>query len=114
MLTIPKNILNDVKNGESIAILENYLLTNYSMGDIIKAFAELIVTSDEYVNRPQITVSQEEYDSIMSLFKVRGIRMTMSGEVVEERRGIPKGVRNFINKIEKPSEDGDNSYKLDL
>lgn len=92
MIDVPKSILNKVKNGESLEILENYLMNTYPMPQIIKAFAELIVTADDAVNQPQISVTQEEYDAIMSLFKIKGIRLNENGEVIKETRGRPKKI----------------------
>lgn len=100
MLDIPKTLLNRIKNGEPIEELETYLLNNYPIPVIIKAFAELIVTADDAVNKPQITVTQAEYDAIMGLFKIKGQRI-VNGEVIKESRGRPK-------KLDA----GDNSYKL--
>lgn len=104
MIDIPKNLLNRVKNGEPIEELETYLLNNYPIPAIIKAFAELIVTADDAVNRPQITVTQAEYEAIVGLFKVRGLR-TVCGEVVKERRGRPR---------KEIPDAGENQYKLDM
>ena len=53
-LNIPQNLLARVKNGESIELLENYLLNNYPMPQIIKAFAELLLTADDAINKPQV------------------------------------------------------------
>jgi len=101
MIDIPRRIIVDAKE-DGQGILENYLLTNYPMGEIIKAFAELILTSDDLVNKPQITVTQAEYEAIVGLFKIKGQRV-VNGEVISETRGRPK-------KIDA----GDNSYKLEL
>ena len=60
MINIPQNLLARVKNGESIELLESYLANNYPMPQIIKAFAELIITADSAVNKPQILVSEDE------------------------------------------------------
>lgn len=105
MIDVPKSILNKVKNGEPLELLENYIMNTYPMPQIIKAFAELIVTADDAVNRPQINVTQEEYDAIMSLFKIKGIRLNENGEVIKETRGRPRKV---------VEDAGENSYKLDL
>ena len=93
MIDIPKNLLSKVKAGESIELLENYLMNNYPMPQIIKAFAELIVTADSAINKPQILVTEEEMEAISSLFRIRGQRV-IDGQVVQERRGRPLGARN--------------------
>lgn len=106
MIDVPKSILNKVKNGEPLELLENYIMNTYPMPQIIKAFAELIVTADDAVNRPQINVTQEEYDTIMSLFKIRGIRVNTNGEIIRENRGRPRKIQQ--------EDAGENAYKLDL
>ena len=89
MISIPKNILNRVKQEGDIAFLEDYIINNYPMPQIVKAFAELLLTSEEAVNKPQILVTQAEMDAINSLFRVRGQRI-VDGEVISETRGRPK------------------------
>lgn len=106
MIDIPKSLLNKVKMGAPVTLLEDHIANTYPMPAIIKAFAELILLADDAVNKPQINVTQEEYDTIMSLFKIRGIRVGVNGEVVRENRGRPRKIQ---------SEDaGENSFKLDL
>ena len=95
MISIPKNILNRVKQEGDIAFLEDYIINNYPMPQIVKAFAELLLTADIEANRPQILVSQAEMDAINSLFRVRGTRL-VDGEVITESRGRPLGARNKI------------------
>lgn len=89
MLDIPRALLSRVKAGESREELEQYLMNNYPIPQIIKAFAELIVVSDDATNKPQILVTQEELDAINALFRVRGMRM-VDGEVRRETRGRPR------------------------
>lgn len=86
MITIPKNLIKQVLEGEkNQQELELFILNNFNMMDIIKAFAELLLTSDTV--KPQITVTPEEYNSIVSLFKVKGQRVLEDGTVTEEKRG---------------------------
>lgn len=89
MLDIPRALLSRVKAGESREELEQYLMNNYPIPQIIKAFAELIVVSDDAANKPQILVTQEELDAINALFRVRGQRL-VDGEVRRETRGRPR------------------------
>ena len=95
MISIPKNILNRVKQEGDIAFLEDYIINNYPMPQIVKAFAELLLTAEEAVNKPQILVTQAEMDAINNLFRVRGQRI-VDGEVISETRGRPLGARNKI------------------
>lgn len=89
MLNIPQNLIARVKNGESIELLESYLMNNYPMPVIIKAFAELIITADDEVNKPQISVTEEEMQMIARLFRIKGTKL-VDGELVRERRGRPR------------------------
>lgn len=102
---IPKKLVENAKNTNDFTEIENYLMSNYPMKDIIRGFAELyVLTADFQVNKPQITVTQAEYEAIVGLFKIKGQRI-INGEVIKESRGRPKK--------EVPSA-GDNTYKLDL
>ena len=89
MITIPKNLIKQIIEGEkSQQELELFILNNFNMMDIIKAFAEILLTSDTV--KPQITVTPEEYNSIVSLFKVKGQRVLEDGTITEEKRGRKK------------------------
>lgn len=89
-LNIPKTLIKAISEGnQPLSDLEQYLISNHTIGEILTAFAELIITAENTVNKPQITVSQEEFDAITSLFKIKGIR-TIDGVAVEERRGRKK------------------------
>ena len=102
MIDIPKKIILQVMNGESQEILEKYLLNNYPIPVLIKAFAELIITAESSVNRPQILVTEQEMEYINSLFRVKGMRTTEMGEVVRETRGRPrkKGMTSPFDETE--------------
>jgi hypothetical protein len=90
MIKLPKDLLRDISEGNKpISDLEQYLLSNYPIKEILEAFAELIITSENTVNKPQITVTQEEFDTITSLFKIKGVR-TINGVAVAEKRGRKK------------------------
>ena len=87
MINIPKNMVKAVADGtEQPILLETYIMNNYSMGEIIKSFTELLVNSETYTRQP-IVVSQEEYNNIVSLFKVKGQRTMEDGSVISETRG---------------------------
>lgn len=94
MINIPNKLLKCIKDGEvSLSELENYLLSNHSISEIIRGYAELIMVAECVVNKPQITVTQEEFDAITSLFKIKGIR-TVDGVVIEETRGRKKKIES--------------------
>lgn len=87
MITIPKQLLKQITEGENPQReLEKHLLNNYPINEIIQAFAELLITTEQTINRQPIVVSQEEYDLITSLFKIRGVK-TVNGVICEETRG---------------------------
>ena len=93
MIKLPKDLLRDISEGNKpISDLEQYLLSNYPIKEILEAFAELIITAENTVNKPQITVTQEEYNTITSLFKIKGMKVLEDGTVVEETRGRRKKV----------------------
>ena len=86
MINLPKNLIKAVIDGtETSVALETYIMHNYSMGEIISSFTELLISSETY--NQQIVVSQEEYNAIVSLFKVKGQRMLEDGTVISETRG---------------------------
>ena len=88
MIQIDPKLLKAIKEGNTTQKdLINHL-SNYPLNEILTAFAELIILSEEYVNQPKIAVSQEEYNQIMSIFRVKGLR-EINGVVCEERRGRP-------------------------
>jgi hypothetical protein len=99
MIDVPRNLLSRVKSGESPELLENYIMNSYPMPVIIKAFAELIVTADDAVNKPQILVTEEELQAINSLFRVKGMRVNESGEVVRETRGRPRKISSPFDTV---------------
>lgn len=90
MIQIPKQLLKQITDGENPQReLEKHLLNNYPINEIIKAFAELLITTEQTINRQPIVVTQEEYNTIISLFKIRGIK-NVNGVICEETRGRPK------------------------
>ena len=89
MIQLPKQLLKQIQEGDNPQKeLEQHLLS-YPITDIVKEFAELLITTETYINRQPITVSEEEFEQIISLFKIKGQR-TIDGMVVEERRGRPR------------------------
>lgn len=90
MINIPNKLLKEVQEGlKTQKDIESFLMDNYSINQILEGFAELIIIAEETVNKPQITVSEEEFQQITSLFKIKGLR-EINGIVCEERRGRPK------------------------
>lgn len=90
MIQLPKALIKAISEGnQPLSDLEQYLISNHTIGEILTAFAELIIIAENTVNKPQITVTQEEFDAITSLFKIKGVR-TINGVAVAEKRGRKK------------------------
>lgn len=90
MIDIPKSLIRAIKDGlETPRELERYL-RSLPMDDVIRGFAELILVTDEYINRPQIAITEAEWKTIRDLFKIKGQRIKSDGTVVEETRGRHK------------------------
>lgn len=86
MIQIDPKLLKSIKEGNATQKdLINHL-SNYPLNEILTAFAELIILSEDFLSPKPISVSQEEYDRIMGLFRIKGLR-SLDGVMVEERRG---------------------------
>lgn len=86
MIQIDPKLLKAIKEGNATQKdLINHL-SNYPLNEILAAFAELIILSEDFLSPKPISVSQEEYNRILSLFKIKGMR-SLDGVMVEERRG---------------------------
>lgn len=96
MINVPAKLLKEVQDGlKTQKDIETYLLEKHTVSEIITAFSELLIISDDLVNKPQIAVTEDEYKQITSLFRIKGMR-EINGVVCEERRGRPSK-----QKIEK-------------
>lgn len=86
MIQIDPKLLKAIKEGNATQKdLINHL-SNYPLNEILAAFAELIILSEDFLSPKPISVSQEEYNRIMGLFRIKGLR-SLDGMMVEERRG---------------------------
>lgn len=86
MIQIDPKLLKSIKEGNATQKdLINHL-SNYPLNEILAAFAELIILSEDFLSPKPISVSQEEYDRIMGLFRIKGLR-SLDGMMVEETRG---------------------------
>lgn len=90
MIDIPKNLVRAIQNGQ--APLDELIkhLSCQPMNEILTAFAELILLSEDYMNRPQITVTEAEFEAIQNLFRIKGRKVLEDGTVISETRGRPK------------------------
>lgn len=87
MIDIPKNLVKAIQNGQAPIEELTKHLSCQPMNEILTAFAELILLSEDYMNRPQIAVTQAEFEAIKGLFKIKGLKILEDGTVVEETRG---------------------------
>lgn len=86
MIQIDPKMLKAIKEGNATQKdLINHL-SNYPLNEILTAFAELIILSEDFLSPKPISVTQEEYNRILSLFKIKGMR-SLDGVMVEETRG---------------------------
>ena len=67
--------------------LTNYLLTNLTVMEIAEELADFIM-KETPVSQP-IAVTEEEYERITSMFRIKGKRM-VEGNYIRETRGRKK------------------------
>lgn len=93
MIQIDPKLLKAIKEGNATQKdLINHL-SNYPLNEILTAFAELIILSEDFLSPKPISVTQEEYNRIIGLFKIKGMR-SLDGVMVEETRGRrPKTIK---------------------
>lgn len=93
MIQIDPKLLKSIKEGNATQKdLINHL-SNYPLNEILTAFAELIILSEDFLTPKPISVSQEEYNRIMGLFRIKGQR-SLDGMIIEETRGRkPKTIK---------------------
>ena len=63
--------------------LSQYLLTNLNVFELADELSEFILNKEEL---QPIPLTQEEYDRVVSMFRVRGQRM-VDGNIIAETRG---------------------------
>lgn len=85
MISVPSTIIKDTKIDNSTKRLEKYLIENYSISDIVKSLAQIIIETDEQRQQP-ITITEDEMQTLLSMFRVKGQRM-VNGVLVKETRG---------------------------
>jgi hypothetical protein len=86
MIQIDPKLLKSIKEGNATQKDLINQLSTYPLNEILGAFAELIILSEDFLSPKPISVSQEEYNRILSLFRIKGQR-TLDGMIVEETRG---------------------------
>lgn len=72
MITFTKKLKDEfLASDDAVKAASNYLMSNYSINDIVASLAQALINQPEVT---RITVTQEEYNTLISLFRVRGIR----------------------------------------
>lgn len=71
--------------------LSKYLLTNFTVMEIAEELADYILK--EVPASQPIAVTEEEYERICSMFRVKGTRC-VDGNYIQETRGRKKAVTN--------------------
>ena len=72
MITFTKKLKDEFLASEDVVkAASNYLMNNYSINDIVASLAQALINQPEVT---RITVTQEEYNTLISLFRVRGVR----------------------------------------
>ena len=86
MLLLSKEFQKSMREGTAdVTELADYLLKNNSSYELATSLAELMITAESYTPK-KVVVSQEEMETILSVFRIRGISET--GE--KETRGRRK------------------------
>lgn len=88
LFILPEKLPKDVA-ALDVDGLAQWLMNNFTTPQIAQKCAEMIKKEQETTVKAPISVSQEEFDRIFSLFKIKGIRM-VEGETVKETRGRPR------------------------
>lgn len=91
MLLLAKDFQKEVKDGTAdVGSLANHLMRHYSVYELATSLAEMIIAEQE--NAPtKITISQAEYEQLMSIFRIRGIKDTGEKETRGRRPKIKEG-----------------------
>jgi len=90
MFLLDKDFKKEMRDRNvSIQELADYLVRNNTIYDLAMALSEYIIKDKERPSSSKIVVTEEEYKTITSLFRVKGF--TASGE--KDMRGRPKSVK---------------------
>lgn len=87
MINIDKTILRDIGDtNTAIQALADYLIRNNSIYDIALELSERIIREKSATTASKIVVTEDEYRSIISLFRVKGF----NEDGTKSLRGRPK------------------------
>lgn len=89
MITLSKEVSRSIENGAiTQEELSRILVEDYSAKNIADSLAEAMLEKREETPSP-IVIEKDDYDRIISLFRVKGLRV-VDGQVIEETRGRKK------------------------
>jgi hypothetical protein len=84
-MLLNNKVLKELKEGEVTPTeVCDYIMSAYPIKAIVEDYVKLVMETP--VENAKITVNKEEFEAIVSLFKVRGEKV-VDGEVVTETRG---------------------------
>ena len=87
MINIDKNILRDIGDtNTAIQTLADYLIRNNSIFDLALELSERIIREKSATPVSKIVVTEDEYRSIINLFRVKGY----NDDGTVNKRGRPK------------------------
>ena len=80
MLLLSKEFQKSMREGTAdVTELADYLLKNNSSYELATSLAELMITAESYAPK-KVVVSQEDLETIMSVFRIRGVKDDGSAE----------------------------------
>lgn len=85
MISVPSTIIKEAQIDNNTKRLEKYLIENYSISEIVKSLSKIIIEMEEQRQQP-ITITEDEMQTLLSMFRVRGQRM-VNGVLIKETRG---------------------------
>lgn len=85
MITLSKEVMKSINKGTiTKQELSNLIIDEYSAKSIAESLAEFLLGEKEELS--QIVLDKEDYDRVVSLFRIKGQRI-VDGQVIEETRG---------------------------
>ena len=84
-MLLNNKVLKELKEGVVSPVeVCDYLMSAYPVKAIVEDYVKMVMEAP--VESTKITINKEEFEAIVSLFKVRGEKV-VDGEVVTETRG---------------------------
>lgn len=84
MITFTKKLKDEfLASEDAVKAASNYLMNNYAITDIVESLAQALI------NQPSVTripLNPDEYEAVMGLFRVRGVREDGTAEFRGRKR----------------------------